>query len=69
MLQTPQTSKAGLNGDSQVCLDEIAAFERGGPQPGAQPALHFGGGRGNFPEISFDDVIMLIQPWYNFLTD
>ena len=31
---------------------------------GAQPALHFGGG--NFHEISFDDVIVLIQPWYNF---
>jgi len=31
----------------------------------AQPALHFGGG-GNFHEISFDDVIVLIRPWYNF---
>jgi len=31
---------------------------------GAQPALHFGGG--NFHEISFDDVIVLIQPWQNF---
>jgi len=30
---------------------------------GAQPALHFG--KGNFHEISFDDVIVLIQPWYN----
>jgi len=27
---------------------------------GAQPALHFVGG--NFHEISFDDVIVLIQP-------
>jgi len=35
--------------------------------PGAQPALHFGGG--NFHEISFDDVIVLIQPWYNFFAD
>jgi len=26
---------------------------------GAQPALHFG--RGNFHELSFDDVIVLIQ--------
>ena len=33
----------------------------------AQPALHFGGG--NFHEISFDDVIVLIQPWYNFFAD
>jgi len=30
---------------------------------GAQPAFHFGG---NFHEISFDDVLVLIQPWYNF---
>jgi len=29
--------------------------------PGSQPALHFGGG--DFHEISFDDVIVLIQPW------
>jgi len=34
---------------------------------GAQPALHFGGG--NFREISFDDVIVLIQPWYNFFAN
>jgi len=33
--------------------------------PGAQPALHFGGG-GIFYEISFDDVIVLIQMRYNF---
>ena len=32
-------------------------------QTGAQPELHFG--EGNFQEISFDDVIMLTQPWYN----
>jgi len=31
---------------------------------GAQPALHFGGS--NFHEMSFDDVIVFIQPWYNF---
>jgi len=30
-------------------------------QPGAQSALHFGGG-GNFHELSFDDVIVFIQP-------
>jgi len=24
-------------------------------------------GGGNFHEISFDDVIVLIQPWHNFL--
>jgi len=30
----------------------------------AQPALHFG--VGNFHELSFDDVIVLIQPWYKF---
>jgi len=30
----------------------------------AQPALHFGG-EGNFYEPSFDDVIVLIQAWYN----
>jgi len=36
-------------------------------QSGAQPALHFGGG--NFHEISFDDVIVLIRPWYNFFTN
>ena len=30
-------------------------------QTGAQPELHFG--EGNFQEISFDDVIMLTQPW------
>jgi len=35
--------------------------------PGAQPALHFGGG--NFHEISFDDVIVLIQPWDNFFAN
>jgi len=32
---------------------------------GAYPALNFG--EGNFHEISFDDVIVLIQPWYNFV--
>jgi len=32
-------------------------------QTGAKPALHFGGG--NFHEFSCDDVIVLIQPWYN----
>jgi len=32
-----------------------------------QPALHFGGG--NFHEISFDDVIVLIQLWYNFFAN
>jgi len=26
-------------------------------------------GRGNFHEISFQDVIVLIQPWYNFLAN
>jgi len=30
---------------------------------GAQPALHFG--ECNFHEISLDDAIVLIQPWYN----
>jgi len=35
--------------------------------PRGQPALHFGGGK--FHEISFDDVIVLIQPWYNFFAD
>jgi len=35
---------------------------------GTQPALHFGGG-GNFHEISFDDVILLIKPWYNFFAN
>jgi len=34
---------------------------------GAQPALHFGGG--NFHEISFNDAIVLIQPWYNFFAN
>ena len=34
---------------------------------GAQPALHFEGG--NFHEISFDDVIVLIQLWYNFFAN
>jgi len=24
---------------------------------------------GNFHEISFDDVIVLIQPWYNFFAN
>jgi len=33
----------------------------------AQPALHFGSG--NFHEISVDDVIVLIQPWYNFFAN
>jgi len=36
---------------------------------GAQPALHFGGSVGNFHEVSFDDVIVLIQPWYNFFAN
>jgi len=31
---------------------------------GAQPALYFA--EVNFHEILFDDVIKLIQPWYNF---
>jgi len=26
-------------------------------------------GRGNFYEISFDDVIVLIQPWYKFFAN
>ena len=34
----------------------------------AQPGLHFGGG-GNFHEISFDDAIVFIQPWYNFFAN
>jgi len=34
---------------------------------GAQPALHFGWG--DFHELSFDDVIVLIQPWYNFFAN
>jgi len=36
-------------------------------QSGAQPALHFG--EGNFHELSFDDVIVLIQAWYNFFAN
>jgi len=32
---------------------------------GTQPAR----GGGNFHEISFDDVIVLIQPWYNFFAN
>ena len=31
---------------------------------GAQPALHFGG-----KGISFDNVILIIQPWYNFFAN
>ena len=34
---------------------------------GAQPALHCGWG--NFHEISFDDIIMLTQLWYNFFAN
>jgi len=34
---------------------------------GAQPALHFGGG--NYHKVSFDDVIVLIHQWYNFLAN
>jgi len=34
---------------------------------GTQPALHFGGG--NFHEILIDDVIVLIQSWYNFFAN
>jgi len=34
---------------------------------GAQPALHFGVGQ--FHELLIDDVIVLIQPWYNFFTN
>jgi len=26
-------------------------------------------GGGNFHEISFDDVIVLMQPWYNFFAN
>ena len=36
-------------------------------EAGAQPALHFGWG--NFHELSFDDVIVLIQPCYNFFAN
>jgi len=36
-------------------------------KPGAQPGIHFGGS--NFHENSFDDVIVLIQPWYNFFAN
>jgi len=35
--------------------------------PGAQPALHFGGG--NFHELSFADIIIFIQPWHNFFAN
>jgi len=36
---------------------------------GVQPAVHFGGGNGAiFMKFSFDDVIVLIQPRYNFFT-
>jgi len=38
-------------------------------QTGAQPALHFEWARGNFHESSFDEVIVLIQPWHNFFAD
>jgi len=37
-------------------------------QARAQPPLHFGGWW-NFHEISFDDVIVVIQPWYNFFAN
>jgi len=30
--------------------------------------LFYSGG-GNFHEISFDDVIVIIQPWYNFFAN
>jgi len=30
---------------------------------GALPVLYFG--KGSFHELSFNDVIVLIQPWYN----
>jgi len=36
-------------------------------EAGTQRALHFGGG--NFHETSFDDVIVLIQPWYSFFAN
>jgi len=36
-------------------------------ETGAQPALHFKGR--NFHEIPFDDVIVLIQPKYNFFVN
>jgi len=56
------TSKLGGGRDKHLAPDLI------GWQAGAQPALHFGGR--NFHEISlFDDVIVLIQPWYNFFAN
>jgi len=45
-------------------------------QAGVQPTLHLGGDvwgeisfGGKFHEISFDDVIVLIQLWYNFFAN
>jgi len=38
-----------------------ASEQRALSDAGVQLALHFGGG--NFHELSFDDVIVLIQPW------
>jgi len=34
-------------------------------KPGAQTALHFGEGQ----LVSFDDVILLVQPWYSFFAN
>jgi len=51
------------NSESLTKIEQLSYFKFYS-NAGAQPALHFGGG--NFHEISFDDVIVPIQPWYNF---
>jgi len=46
---------------------ELKPIYGSGLVPGAQPGLHLGGS--NFHEISFDDVIVLLQPWYKFFAN
>jgi len=54
-----------MEGKSEFTKKQISTIGfRAVFQPGAQPALHFGGG--NFRELSFDDVIVLIPLWFNF---
>jgi len=53
--------------DSEILeRSESEILEILGLESGAQAAFHF---RGNFHELSFDDVIVLIQLWYNFFAN
>jgi len=55
---------SGCDGEKYclIIFNAINTFQQGRNQL-------FISGEGNFHELSFDDVIVLIQPWYNFFAN